>query len=98
MKDSIVRFLCTLWNFIITFITDSVNSVTEGIDERSVKKVALHVTLLCTTVAVMISSVCIIVKLAIRNMPILLVVMLFTACLFGYNVYLAISLLGLAQR
>lgn len=74
MKSVIERFWRTIVTFIITFVTESVNSVSDGIDEGNVKKVALHVTLLCSAVTVIIFSVYAFIKLAMRNMVTIVIV------------------------
>lgn len=66
--QSIKKFFRNTLSLILSFSREAVNNVTDGIDERDGKKVALNLVLLLSVAALVILSVALFVKLAIQNL------------------------------
>lgn len=66
--QSIKKFFRSTLSLILSFSREAVNNVTDGIDERNGKKVALNLVLLLSVATLVILSVALFVKLAIQNL------------------------------
>lgn len=65
---SIKKFLRSSLDLILSFSREAVNNITDGIDERNAKKVALNLALLLSVAALVILTAALFVKLAIQNL------------------------------
>ena len=74
LKTAIAKLLHTTLSLIISFFTDSVNNISEGIEEGDIGKVALNLVLLLSVVALVILTGAVLVTLAIENLHILIAI------------------------
>lgn len=80
---SIKKLLRSALVLILSFYRDTVNNVTDGMDERNVKKVALNLALLLLVAALVILAVVLFVTLAIQNLQIIIVAGLLAAAAYS---------------
>jgi len=70
--SSIKKLVRSTINLILSFFHDTVNNIADGIDEGDIKKVALNLVLLLSVAALVILTVAVFVKLAIKNLHIII--------------------------
>lgn len=74
MKAAIIKLLHTILALIISFFTDSVNNISEGIEQGNIGKVALNLVLLLSVAALVILTGAVFVMLTIKNLHVLIAI------------------------
>ena len=72
MLKSLKRLYSSIFSLILSLSHDAVNSIIDGINERSTKKVALNSALLLSMATLVILTAALLVKLAFQNLHIIL--------------------------
>lgn len=80
---SIKKFLRSSLDLILSFSREAVNNITDGIDERNAKKVALNLALLLSVAALVILTAALFVKLAIQNLHIIIAAVFLAAAAYS---------------
>lgn len=69
---SIKKLLYSTFALILSFSREAVNNIADGIDERNIEKVALNLVLFLSVAALVLLTVALFVKLAIKNLHIII--------------------------
>ena len=80
---SIKKLIRSTINLIVAFSRDSVNNISDGIDEGDVAKVALNLVLLLSVAALVVLSGVLFVKLAIKNLHIIIAAVFLAAAAYS---------------